>query len=87
MPIFNRKPHHTYVGQTFSMRKNRFEEDHSLYFDSESGEFFIVESTEYESGPNVSCNHSITELDESELETELRLHPELVEKVDELRNG
>lgn len=86
MGIFNPKPHHTHVGQTFSARKNREEEDHSLYFDSKKNEFFIVESTEYESGPNVSCHHSIRELSTEGLEAVLNEHPELVEKAEELRN-
>lgn len=62
MPMFQRKPSHTYLGEVWRDPGNRFdkrEEDHALYHDAESDAYFVVENIEYASGPDVSCHHTI----------------------------
>jgi hypothetical protein len=84
MPIFNPQPNHIYVGEVYSERRNRYEEDHHLYFDSQSKSFFIVEATEHESGSNISCNHITRNVAGEGLSQLLAEHPELRAKADEL---
>ena len=63
--IFNPLPEHLYIVMFHDAKPEiRVEEDHSLYFDDESLSLFIVISRECESGPNVSCHHSIYPLEE-----------------------
>ena len=85
MPIFNPKPHHTYVGGIYSERRKRREEDHDVYFDSESQRFFVVESTEYDSPSGVTCNHITRQLSNEALEAILTEHPDLLDRVNTLR--
>ena len=85
MPIFNPKPNHLHVGMIYSAKEKRLEEDHCVYFNPESSNFFIVESTEYDSPSGVTCNHSIRQLDEDGLEAILAEHPEILDRVNELR--
>lgn len=69
----------------FRDRRMKEEIDRTLYFDSNKKVFFVVESTEYESGPAITINHSIHELDTTQLQSLLEKHPELLEKADELK--
>jgi hypothetical protein len=72
--IFERRPTHTFLGCVWSHPRNRSdkrEEDHYVYFDSDTGQYFVVESVEHASGPNVSGSDEIVTIEEY-----LRLHPE-----------
>ncbi|HEY2786343.1 MAG TPA: hypothetical protein VGJ05_15355 [Fimbriiglobus sp.] len=78
--MFQRKPSHTYIGDVWRDPDNRHdkrEEDHSLYFDSETGQYIVVEEVEQVSGPNVSCSHTIHTVQEY-----LKLHPDRREVVE-----
>ena len=58
MSIFNKKSHQEFICMFSSNRHMREETDKSLYFNTQKQEFFVVEQTEYESGPNVSVSHT-----------------------------
>jgi hypothetical protein len=56
LPVFTSKPGDEFICMFFSERSSRTETTKSLYFDTQTREFFVVEETEYESGPNVTCS-------------------------------
>ncbi len=58
MHIFNPKPHHEFICMFSSSRHMREETDKCLRFDTQENEFFIIEQTEYVSGPSVSVSHT-----------------------------
>lgn len=66
---FQAKPNHKFIKQIHSSKKNSVEEDHSLYFDTFKKEYFVVESTEYESGPNVTNSYIVRPIETSEAKT------------------
>lgn len=56
---FHAKPNHQFIRQIYFSKKNSVEEDHSLYFDTFKKEYFVIESTEHISGPNVTSTYII----------------------------
>lgn len=85
MPIFQRKTQHEYIGMFSSERPAvREEVDKTLYYDTLEKTFFVVESTEIESGPRVSCDHSVKKVSEQEVLAIIASRqdlPELAEKA------
>lgn len=87
MPIFNRKPHHEFICMFSSNRHMREETDECLYFDTQKQEFFIVEQTEYESGPNVSVSHTTRSASEEEARSIVSRDPEWAAKASQFFTG
>lgn len=83
MPMFNPKPSQIRIGRLHSEKGIRYEEDHYLYFDKDTSGFFVVEETEHDSGPKVSCNYSIQDLKGINIELYLKDHPDLMLKAKE----
>src|SRR5512143_3657259 len=79
---FQQKPSHVSLGDVWhdpDNRDYRREEDHYLYFDSESGAYFVVEDIVHVSGPNVSCDQFVRDAKDY-----VRRYPDLAEVVEKL---
>jgi hypothetical protein len=81
MPIFNPSTHDVYICMFASGKHGREETDESLYFDTHQKRFFIVESSEFQSGPNVTCNHSIRQISVEQARTIVESNPEWLAKA------
>jgi hypothetical protein len=86
MVLFRPAPHHIRIGVLSSSRPDhKTEIDRDLYYDNKKNKCFNVESTEYQSGPDVGCSHEIENLDNDALEALLQSNPEFLEKLQQLR--
>ena len=84
MPIFKPEPHHEHIGTFFSKSNPSDDIDHDLYYDTQRGTFFVVESFDVMSGPrqHVYFNEKIiSEQKAREIVAFRADKPELAEKA------
>ncbi|TWU58516.1 hypothetical protein Poly51_12950 [Rubripirellula tenax] len=62
----------------------QYEQDTSLYINKDTGQYFIVESEEFVSGPDVRCSHQVKPLTQQELEALVSTDAELAKKCQQM---